>query len=385
MNKQRKDIILVATVTCLLIIGLIMVFSASVIIAQEKHGSLVYFVQKQVIWGFLCILSIFIFSRLKYNHFRHRHLPLMVVAIALALLIGLFFLGDKVNGARRWYDLKIGSFQPSEAAKLALIIYFADIFSRKGNQLRDWKKGLLPHVMIFILVVTAIFMQPDLSSALMLTLIIATMALLSNIRFKHVLAGFVLILPGALLKMYTTNYQFDRLFSWIKNISNPLGSSYQIKQSLIGLGSGGLSGQGLGASKQKYLFLPDSHTDFIFSILGEEFGFIGTSLVLLLFMVVLWRGISIAKNLNNTFGQYLAVGLTMNIVLYGLINIAVVTMILPTTGLPMPFLSYGGSSLLFAGISVGILLNLSRDGGLADYENSKATRAQLHKQLILSR
>jgi cell division protein FtsW len=385
MNKKHNDIILVATITILLTIGLIMVFSASAIVAQERHGSLIYFIQKQVLWGFLCILSIFIFSRLKYHYYCHRHFPLVGVIIALALLVGLFILGEKVNGARRWYDLKLASFQPSEAAKLALIIYFADIFSRKGNQLRDWKRGLLPHVCIYILVVIAIFMQPDLSSALMITLILATMALMSNIRFKHVLAGIFLVLPAMLIKVYNSGYQYDRFFSWITNITNPLGSGYQIKQSLIGLGSGGLSGSGLGASKQKFLFLPDSHTDFIFSILGEEFGFIGASLVLFLFMVVLWRGISIAKRINNTFGQYLAIGLTMNIVLYGLINIAVVTMVFPTTGLPMPFLSYGGTSLLFSGICVGILLNLSRNSGLADYNDYKASRAQLHKKVMISR
>jgi cell division protein FtsW len=385
MTRKHNDIILVATVTILLTIGLIMVFSASAIVAEEKHGSLIYFIQKQVVWGFLCILSIFIFSRFKFQAFAGRYVPIFIVVSAIVLLLGLFFLGDPVNGARRWYDLGIGSFQPSEAAKLALIIYFADVFSRKGRQLRDWKKGLLPHVFIYTMVVVLIFLQPDLSSALMITMIIGTMALMSEIRFKHVLAGFFTILPALMLKIYNNGYQLDRILAWIKNINNPLGSGYQVKQSLIGLGAGGFSGSGLGASKQKYLFLPDSHTDFIYSILGEEFGFIGTSLVLLLFIILLWRGISIAKRLDNTFGQYLAIGLTMNIVLYGLINIAVVTMVVPTTGLPMPFLSYGGTSLLFAGISIGILLNLSKNSGTVPFANAQEARQQIHKQLMISR
>jgi cell division protein FtsW len=385
MKKKHNDIILVATVTILLTIGLVMVFSASAIVAQERHGSLIYFVQKQIIWGFLCILSIFIFSRFKYIKFARHHLPILGVISSLLLLLGLFILGDPVNGARRWYDLKIGSFQPSEAAKLAMIIYFADIFSRKGMQLRDWKTGLLPHVIIFSSVIVLIFLQPDLSSALMITMIIGSMTLMSNVRFKHVLAGLLMILPAVLLKIYTNGYQYDRILSWIKNLNNPLGSGYQIKQSLIGLGSGGFAGGGLGTSKQKYLFLPDSHTDFIFSILGEEFGFIGATLVLLLFMVLLWRGISIAKRQTNTFGQYLAIGLTMNIVLYGMINVAVVTMVFPTTGLPMPFLSYGGTSLLFAGISVGILLNLSKNSGVISATDLKDGRQQMNKQLMISR
>ena len=361
-----------------------MVFSASAIVAQERHGSLIYFVQKQVLWGFLCILSIFVFSRLKFQVYTRRPLPLFMVLISLILLAGLFPAGETVNGARRWYDLKIGSFQPSEAAKLALIIYFADIFSRKGNQLRDWKKGLLPHVIVFTSIIAFIFMQPDLSSALMIVLIIGSMALLSAIRFKHVLAGFFILLPALLIKMYTNGYQFNRIFSWWNNWNNPLGSGYQIKQSLIGLGAGGFMGSGLGTSKQKYLFLPDSHTDFIFSILGEEFGFIGTSLVLLLFMVILWRGIMIARRQTNPFGQYLAIGLTMNIVLYGLINIAVVSMVFPTTGLPMPFLSYGGTSLLFSGITVGILLNLSRNSSEPVPAVEMDRRQMIHKKLMIS-
>jgi cell division protein FtsW len=385
MTRKHNDIVLVATVTILLTIGLILVFSASVIVAEERHGSLIYFIQKQVVWGFLCILSIFIFSRFKFQTFARAYVPMFGVVFSVLLLLGLFFFGDRVNGAIRWYNLGIGSFQPSEAAKLALIIYFADIFSRKGRQLRDWKKGLLPHVLVYILMIVLIFLQPDLSSALMITMVIGSMALMSEIRLKHILAGIFMVLPALFLKMYNNGYQLERVITWIKNINNPLGSGYQIKQSLIGLGSGGFSGSGLGASKQKYLFLPDSHTDFIYSILGEEFGFIGTTLVLILFMVLLWRGISIAKRLDNTFGQFLAVGLTMNIVLYGLINIAVVTMVFPATGLPMPFLSYGGTSLLFAGISIGILLNLSKNSGELSYMTEKDGRQQLHKQLMISR
>jgi cell division protein FtsW len=385
MTRKHNDIVLVATVTILLTIGLILVFSASVIVAEERHGSLIYFIQKQVVWGFLCILSIFIFSRFKFQTFARAYVPMFGVVFSVLLLLGLFFFGDRVNGAIRLYNLGIGSFQPSEAAKLALIIYFADIFSRKGRQLRDWKKGLLPHVLVYILMIVLIFLQPDLSSALMITMVIGSMALMSEIRLKHILAGIFMVLPALFLKMYNNGYQLERVITWIKNINNPLGSGYQIKQSLIGLGSGGFSGSGLGASKQKYLFLPDSHTDFIYSILGEEFGFIGTTLVLILFMVLLWRGISIAKRLDNTFGQFLAVGLTMNIVLYGLINIAVVTMVFPATGLPMPFLSYGGTSLLFAGISIGILLNLSKNSGELSYMTEKDGRQQLHKQLMISR
>ena len=378
MKKQKNDILLIISVTILLTVGLIMVFSASAVVAEEKHGSLLYFAQKQILWGFFCILAIFIFSRIKFTKYSKKNFALSSVALSVLLLIALFFLGDEVNGAKRWFNIGFASFQPSELAKMAIIVYFADIFTRKSSVLHDWKKGLLPHLIIFLLITIPIFFQPDLGTVLMLSLTISTMIILSNIRFKHILAGIIFILPALFIKMQSSSYQITRITSWIENISNPLGSSYQIKQSLIGLGIGGITGTGPGTSIQKFFFLPDSHTDFVFSILGEEFGFIGTSLVLILFLIILWRGISIAKQAPNTFGKYLAVGLTMNIVLYGFINVAVVTMLVPTTGIPIPFISYGGSSLLFSGIAVGILMNISK------YKYQSALNARL-EQLHINR
>ena len=380
INKHKNDPWLVGSVTVLLTIGLIMVFSASAVLAQEKYGSLLYYSRKQILWGFLCIFTIFIFSRVKHSNYLKNGMPLIGIIFSVALLLGLFIWGDVVNGARRWYNLGFASFQPAEMAKIAVIIYFADIFSRKGEILRSWKKGLLPHVLILMMVLVPILYQPDLGTVVMLCMIIAIMAFLSNIRFKHVLAGLTLLLPALLIKVLGSEYQISRVQSWLSNLSNPLGSGHQIKQSLIGLGKGGIIGSGIGASKQKFYFLPDSHTDFVFAILGEEVGFIGTSVVLILFLIILWRGIKIAKRSSNAFTQFLAVGLTMNLVLYGFINVAVVTMLLPTTGLPMPFLSYGGSSLIGVGLSVGILINISRnafhpnmDSRLVQFRDDKRT------------
>jgi cell division protein FtsW len=367
--KTKSDIFLVTAVILLLTIGIIMVFSASAVVAHEKHGSLIYYLQKQLLWGFICLIAIFISSRVKLSLLSKRGLPLATIIFSIFLLCGLFLWGDLVNGARRWYNLGLASFQPSELAKIALVFYFADVLSRKGVALRDWKKGLLPHVVIFIAVVVPIFYQPDLGTVVMITLIISTMIFLSNVRFKHILAGFIFLLPALLLRIQNSTYQFARLKTWYENLFNPLGSGYQIKQSLIGLGRGGLFGTGIGTSKQKFYFLPDSHTDFVFSILGEELGFIGTTFILILFLIILWRGISIAKHANSSFAQYLGVGLTMNLVLYGFINAAVVTMLFPTTGIPMPFLSYGGSSLLMVGISVGILINIAKHNSQNDYNN----------------
>ena len=363
MSKSKTDIWLIIAVTLLLITGIIMVFSASAWLAHEKYGSLLYYSRKQIIWGFVCIVALFVFSRINLKIFTTKGLPLVLVLVHILLLIGLFFWGAMVNGARRWYNLGLGSFQPSELVKIVLIIYFADIFSRKGELLHDWQKGLLPHVLLLALVLVPILLEPDLGTAVMIVLILSVMVLLSSVRAKHILAGVFLVMPLVFLKIRGSSYQLDRIYSWWENISNPLGSGYQVKQSLIGLGSGGLLGSGLGTSRQKFYFLPDSHTDFVFAIVGEEIGFIGTTLVLLLFLVILWRGISIAKRAENAFLQYCAIGATMSLVLYALINAAVVTMLIPTTGVPLPFLSYGGSSLLSAGIAVGILINISRNAG----------------------
>ncbi|MCK5033070.1 MAG: putative lipid II flippase FtsW [Calditrichia bacterium] len=389
MAKRKNDGILVGAVTVLLAFGMIMVFSASAAVANENYGSPLYFFVKQILWGFVCFIAIFVFSRYDYNNFAKKGIPIAGVIIAIALLIAVLMWGNVINNARRWFVFGFISFQPSEMAKLIAIIYFADIFSRKSGQLRDWKQGLLPHAIIFLLILIPIYLEPDLSTTLMIVLIISTMAFLSNIRFKHVLASTILLVPAILLKASLTSVQNSRISDWITNLSNPLGSSYQIRQSLIGLGRGGIAGTGLGASKQKYHFLPESHTDFVFSIIGEEFGFIGTTIILILFLVILWRGIAIARRAKNPFGQFLAVGLTMSLVLYALINAGVVTMLLPTTGLPMPFLSYGGSSLLFVGVTVGILINISKQAHLKSFEERIADirekQHDLRHTLIMSK
>jgi cell division protein FtsW len=316
-------------------------------------------------------------------------IPLYLVLASFVMLSGLFIWGELINGARRWYSLGFASFQPSELAKFALIIYFADILTRKGNLMHDWKKGLLPHATILLMILIPIYMQPDLGTVIMITMVISIMVFMSNVRFKHIFAGLLFLLPAVAFKLQGSSYQMLRISSWYNNLNNPMGSGYQIKQSLIGLGNGGVFGNGIGTSKQKFYFLPDSHTDFVFSILGEELGFIGTTFILILFLVILWRGISIAKRANNTFAQFLAIGLTMNLVLYGLMNAAVASMLIPTTGLPMPFLSYGGSSLLFAGISVGILINISRNSDAASREhrnnNVRKNGRELYRTLIMSR
>ena len=196
MAKRKNDGILVGAVTILLTFGMIMVFSASAAVANENYGSPVYFFAKQILWGFICFLAIFVFSRLDYNKLSQNSIPLIGIIITISLLIAVLLWGSVINNARRWFTIGFMSFQPSELAKIIAIIYFADIFSRKSSKLRDWKNGLLPHVFILLLLLVPIYLEPDLSTTIMIFLIIGTMAFLSNIRFKHVLAGGLLIVPA---------------------------------------------------------------------------------------------------------------------------------------------------------------------------------------------
>ncbi|HID39363.1 MAG TPA: putative lipid II flippase FtsW [Calditrichaeota bacterium] len=360
MGKNKVDYYLAGSVTVLFLIGLIMVFSASSIMANSNFGSLTYFFRKQILWGFLALVVMIIFSKINYRKLKKNKFPLILIVVAILMLAGLPIFGTTVKGATRWYHLGFFNFQPSELAKLALIIYFAFFLSTRQDRIRDFKTGLAPLLAILLITLILILIQPDLSTTLMMVLITGAMLLLSRARLRHIMGMLLPVFPFIIYVMTTNNYQTKRISDWLAAWDNPLKAAYQIKQSLIGLGRGGWFGHGLGDSKQKFFFLPDSHTDFIFSIIGEEFGYIGTTIILFLFLVVFFRGLRLASKAPDLFGRYLAIGITLNIVLFAFINAAVVSMLLPATGLPMPFISYGGSNLLFLGMSVGILLNISR-------------------------
>jgi len=360
-NYGKVDIILAGAVVILIMLGQLMVFSASSMFAKEAFGSLTYFFQKQLVWGLICIVLMVTISRFDYRNLVSDKTAMLLIAITIILLIGVLFFGRTIKGATRWYNLGLMNFQPSEIAKIAVIVFLSHKLSRKGIEKLEFKEFLLPIYLILGLVLFLIFIQPDLSTTLMIAGIAALMLFVSRVRQSYLLyTSFAFIPPILFLLVNGNNYQMRRIKDWLYSIGDPLLAAHQVKQSIIGIGRGGLAGNGMGESKQKLFFLPDSHTDFIFSIIGEEFGFIGTSLILLLFVVILVRGLRIAKNAPDGFGQFMALGITLNIILYAFTNVAVVTNLFPATGLPMPFVSYGGSHMLFMGISTGLLLNISR-------------------------
>jgi cell division protein FtsW len=364
MKRKSVDIPLAIVVTFLLMSGMIMVFSASSMIAEfNLKKDMFFFFKKQLLWGVISVFFMVGFSKIDYRHLKRHGLPLTLAVLSIVLLAGLFVVGIKSHGARRWYHLFFFRFQPSEFAKIGLIIYTAYYLSTREARLKNLKKGLLPLLSILALAAVLIMAQPDLSTTLMILLITGLMIFLSPVPARY-LWGFVLsMVPVLIFVLARSSYQWGRVVGWWAAIHNPADAAYQVRQSLIGIGRGGLLGKGLGQSVQKFLFLPDSHTDFIFSILGEEFGFVGTSFILMMFLFIFYRGMRIARHTHDKFGRYLAVGITLNITLYAFINAGVASALLPTTGLPMPFFSYGGSNLIFLAIATGVLLNISRQAG----------------------
>ncbi len=370
-NIGKVDIILAGAVIMLIMLGQLMVFSASSMFAKATYGSLTYFFQKQLLWGLICIVLMVSISRFDYRMLRNEKIPVVLIGITILLLIGVLFFGRTINGATRWFSLGFMNFQPSEIAKITVIIFLSVKLSRKGIEKQDFKQFLMPIYLTLGLILFLIFIQPDLSTTLMIAGIAAFMLFVSRVRQSYLMyTSFAFVPPAIFLLLNGNNYQIKRITDWLNSLSDPLLASYQVKQSIIGIGRGGLVGNGMGESKQKLFFLPDSHTDFIFSIIGEEFGFIGASVILLLFVVILIRGFRLAGNAPDGFGQFLALGITLNIILYAFTNVAVVTNLFPATGLPMPFVSYGGSHMLFMGISMGLILSVSRRIRHTDFNTS---------------
>ena len=378
MYKGRVDIVLGTCVVILIMLGQIMVFSASSMYANSVYGSLTYFFQKQLIWGFLSVLLLVTLSKFDYRKLKDEKTAIILMIVTIILLVGVLIIGRNIKGATRWYNLGFMSFQPSEVAKITIIIYLSQKLSKKGIEKLDFKSFLLPIYILVGCILFLVLIQPDLSTSLMITGIVILMLFVSRVKQSYLIYTSLSFLPLALFMMGRNNYQVLRVKNWLNSIMDPMLASHQVKQSIIGIGRGGIAGNGMGESKQKLFFLPDSHTDFIFSIIGEEFGFIGASIILALFMVILVRGLRIARKAPNGFAQFLATGITLNIILYAFTNVAVVTNLFPATGLPMPFVSYGGSHLLFMGISVGLLLNISRhvrhvnpDSGWDDFQTQR--------------
>ena len=351
-------------VVCLVGFGTIMVYSASAALAQVRFENGHFFLQKWAVRMLISLIVMALVIRVDYH----------VWAKASKLLLALGFLGlfavlflkllsiGKVRGAYRWIPLPGGTFQPADLMRLVLVIYLAESLSRRRLLVRDFSKGYLPHIIIVGTAMGLIILQPDLGTALAIGLTCTLVLYLGGVRFHYLFGTFLALLPFLYLIVFGFGYRKERVLSFLNPTDDLQGSGYHVAQSLLALGSGGWTGVGLGQSLQKYFFLPEPHTDFVFSIVGEELGLIGTIVLLLLFLLFGRLGLRIARSAPDTFGYLLAVGITCMVEVYALINMGVATGLLPVTGLPLPFISYGGSSLLLTLIATGILINISKSG-----------------------
>jgi len=339
-----------------------MIYSSSSIYAWERYRDSFYFLKRHLVFLAVGVLLAFLTMFFDYRLFRkHARLMLWIALVALVLVL-IPGIGREVSGARRWFRFKFISFQPSEFANLALIIYMADFIARKGDKIKSLFKGFIPPICVLGATALLILIQPDLGTVVALGSVILIMLFVAGTRGSYILSLILCSLPAAYFLVFSVPYRRARIMAFLNPWLDPKGTGFQIIQSQIAIGSGGIFGRGLGHSQQKLFYLPAAHTDFIFSIIGEELGLIGTLGVIILFMIFIQQGLKIIKNAQDKFGYFLALGLVLMISLKAIINIGVSCGLFPTKGLPLPFISYGGSSLLFDMVSLGILINIARCG-----------------------
>ncbi len=362
-TRQRMgpdaSLLLVAMVLALL--GLVMVFSASAVVAGNRFHDPLYFLKRQLAWLAFGFLLLHVASRLDYAVWRRMALPMVACSAVLLILVLVPSIGIAVKGARRWLRVGPLSVQPAEFVKLVVVVYLAAYLAKKEERVTEWIAGLLPPLIVSGLVAGLVVWQPDLGTAVVIGLVTMGLLFLGGARLWHLTA---LVLSGLALLfalVRTSPYRWQRLMTFVDPWKDPTDAGFQMTQSFLAFGSGGLFGIGLGESKQKLFFLPEGHTDFMLALVGEELGLLGTAFVMVLFMILVLKGFQIAGRAREPFGRYLALGITLLLGLQVLINAGVVTGLLPTKGLTLPLMSYGGSSLLVSLVGIGILLSVSRD------------------------
>ncbi|MBN2298822.1 MAG: putative lipid II flippase FtsW [Deltaproteobacteria bacterium] len=361
-REMEFDFIFLMTTLALLVMGTIMIFSASYFVSKELCGSSIYLMKKHL--AHLLIGTIFMVGIMKidYRRFNSRPFILLLLVFAIGALIGCFIPGIGLTGghAKRWVHISSFNFQASELVKVALIFYLASYLTKKGKRIEDFSYGILPALVIVGFCALLIFIEPDFGTAATIGVWAVAVMFIAGMRWKHLLFMFLAGLPLGVLMMILEPYRRARLLAFINPWEDMQGIGYQIIQSLVAFANGGFIGSGLGESTQKLFFLPAPHTDFILSVLGEELGFIGIGVVITLFGTWIWRGLSIATATNDSFGFYLVVASVCLIGLQAVINMGVAMSVFPTTGIALPFLSYGGSTLVTTMMISGIILSVSR-------------------------
>jgi len=348
------------TVTMLLVfLGLVMVFSASAVMAKERYGSGYTFLLRQMAWAVGGIVAMVVAMKVDYRHYKHPAVVFSLLGLTTLLLISVFFL-DRAHHTHRWIHFGGFSFQPSEVAKPALILFLAFFLETRTREMHDWRNTVLPAILPTLVFLGLIVFQPDLGTAIACAAITACVLFVAGLDLRYLGYGVLASLLPLYFLIFHVAYRRDRILAFLNPYSDPQGRGFHIIQSLIAVSTGGITGVGLMEGKQKLFYLPEPHTDFIFAVTAEELGLVGALVVVLLFGVFLWRGMRTALHTEDMFGRFLAVGITSMVVVQAFINISVVLGLMPTKGIPLPFVSYGGSSLFITLACVGVLLNVSR-------------------------
>jgi cell division protein FtsW len=356
------DWLLLLTTMLLTLIGVVMIYSASSNLAAVKFNDSAFFLKRQLVRMVLACIVLVLAVRCNYESLRKFSLPLLVITFVLLLFLfipGISLSSGAIKGAKRWLGLGPLTFQPSDLAKFALVIYAADYLTRKQDKLENFKEGLLPLLAVVGVFLGIILAEPNFSTTMAITGIVGIVIFVGRAKLKHFFYLGLSVIPLILVFMLSASYRYKRVMAFL-DPSDAQGASYQTIQSFVGLGNGGLFGLGLGQGRQKLFFLPEPYSDYIFSVIGEEIGFIGVMVIMTLFIVLIWRGLRIARRAPDLFGFLLAVGMVSIIAIYMFLNLGVVVGVLPSTGLPLPFISYGGTSLVFNFLAIGILLNISK-------------------------
>ena len=364
MKKGYDHIVVYITLT-LLVIGWLMIYSSSAVMAEITYNDSFKFLKKQFLFSLIGLLGMFGVMQINYRRLSAWTYPILILSILLLIVVLIPGLGLslQVGVARRWLMTPWFVFQPSELGKLALLIFIAYSLAKKGDQIKEFLQGFLPVICISGIMILLVIFEPDMGTAIFLGLLTMVLLFIGGTRLSYLLMVPLIAAPGLYFFIKHFHYGYRRIMAFLHPWEDVQGMGFQIIQSFVALSSGGLWGVGLGDSKQKLFFLPAAHTDFIFAILGEELGYIGIMVVILLFAFLIWRGVRIAFRTEDPFGAHLAMGITIMIALQVIINMGVVLGLLPTKGLTLPLISYGGTSVVVNLVAVGILVNISALGG----------------------
>ncbi|MFA6973129.1 MAG: putative lipid II flippase FtsW [Parcubacteria group bacterium] len=359
-DKQKPDRILIYATFALLVFGLIMIASAGLAYSKSRFADPYFFFKRQLLGVSIGLIAMYLTQKISYNFWKKISFPIFALSVVLLILVFVPGIGSKIYGASRWLAIGPLSFQPAEMLKISLIIYLAAWLESRGGRIRDFFEGLLPFIMIVAVISFLLIKQPDMGTLGVVILIATTMFFLSGSKLSHIFlmgsVGFIALL--ALIKI--ESYRMNRLLVFLHPELDPRGIGYQINQALLAIGSGGILGVGLGRSIQKLNYLPEPVGDSIFAIIGEELGLVGCVVLIALFVTLLMRGLKIAKNAPDMFSQLVAIGIVAWIFSQAFINIAAISGLIPLTGIPLPFISYGGTSIVFLMAAIGILLNISK-------------------------